>query len=168
MLRLAFHQKTMTLVDVNPRREVNGAESEPAADIKLRVECDSGILAEFAPALRSFLFWKDESKDADGRNDLADQADDAPNLRFPELVVPIKWSAEMTGATLIVHNGIGGRSDIILRDAKVNAISLEPREGGTVTVVMRVQCHPDEKTFGHLAVRIQQEVDVTLEPREDE
>lgn len=166
MLRLSFEKKAAFLVDLNPRSEVHGAEREPAADVKLRVDCDSGILAEFAPALRSMLYFKDESKDADGRNDLADQAAEAPNLRFPHLGAPLKWEEEMTGATLTAHYGIDEKSDIVLKDCRVNDWKIEPREGGTVSVTFRVQCHPDEKTFGRLAMQVQNEVEITLEPQE--
>ena len=166
MLRLAFEKKKVMLCDVNPRSEVHGAEREPACDLKFRIDCESGVLSEFAPTLKSFLYFKDESKDVDGTNDLADQASDAPNLRFPSLVQPIKWDSEMLNATLTVHHGIGGKSDIVLQDVKINAFSIEAREGGTVSLTFRVQCHPDEKALGKLAVQVQNEVEITLEPIE--
>ena len=166
MLSISFTEKKALLCNVNPRSEVHGAEREPAADLKIRVDCENHLLAEFAPSLRSFLYFKDEAADKDGRNDLADQANDAPNLRFPALEAPLRWSEEMQNATLTVHHGIGGKSDLVLKDVKVNAFSIEPREGGTVSLTFRVQCHPDERTLGKLAVQVQNEIDITLAPAE--
>lgn len=146
------------LTSFNPRAELHGDEPKPAADIRIDVNVESGELAHFSPTLRGFLFHKDSA----ANNDLVNAQHDAPNLRFP-LMGAIKWGAEYQGYTLKIAHGIGG-SDLVLQLCEVNAFVFDPKEGGTVHISMRVQCHPDEKQFGKLCQMISETIDVTLDP----
>ena len=153
------------LSNVNIRSEVHGEDREPAGDLKIECDVDNGLLAEFDPALRSLLYYFDESRE----RDLADQgkagADFKPDLRMPRLAMPLKWDEEMLGARCRIKVP-GAKSDIGLDPVKVNNWTIEPREGGTCSLSFRVQCHPDEKAFGKLATLIQQDIEFTLEATE--
>lgn len=148
------------VVDFNPRAELHGNDGKLAGDIKFSVVLSADILAHFDPTLRSFLFHKR----AGVQDDLANEAHDAPNLRFPQMTVPVKWEMELVGAELTIHHGLGGRSDIVLSGCKVNAFALEPKEGGSVIVGFRVQAPLDEKIAGKLCALIQESPEITIEP----
>lgn len=153
MLQLELTNAKAKLNNFNPRAELNGEERRPAGDISLTVNCSADVLAHFAPTLKSFLF--NES----GPRDLAD----GTPVRYPELPT-LHWDSEMTGAKFLLHYGVG--KPIEFADAAVNKFVIEPIDGGSVRLSLRVQVHPDEKQAGKLAGLIQQDVEVSLEPAE--
>ena len=166
-MKLSFQKQKMMLANFNARSELHGEEREPAGDLKLEASLPNDVLVEFHPALRSLLYYYDDQRGAD----LADQAkkddpDYLPHLRMPSLGGPLKWNEEMAGAEVVISIP-GTKTEIVLQDAKVNAFSLEPRDGGTVDISLRVQAHPDEKQCGKLCGLIQSEVEVSITPRED-
>lgn len=150
------------MVNFNPRAEKHGEDPKPAADLRFSLNMASANLAMLDPTLRSFLFHKS----SEASNDLADQGSDAPDLRFPKLVGPLEWNLEMVGATLTIHHGIGGRSDLVLQGVDVNKFTLDPQQGGTVIVGFRVHGHPSEQQNGKLSYMISKDVEISLEPPE--
>lgn len=151
------------LSSFNPRAEIHGAETKPAADLKFECNVASTALDAFDPGLRGALYHK-----ADGvAHDLADEAHDAPDLRFPKLVAPLKWSAKFAGYELRIHLGIDERSHVVIGSCDLNAIQFSPQQGGTVVLGFRVQCHPGEHECGRLAMLVQTSVDISLTPPED-
>lgn len=166
-MKLEFAAVKMLLANVNARSEVHGEDREPAGDIKLECDRPNDILANFHPALKSLLFYYEDGR----QRDLVDDAKKAepgfaPDLRMPNLEYPVKWGEEMAGAHCELAIP-GTKSVIILDPVKVNNFSIEPREGGTVSLSFRVQAHPDEKAFGKLCSLIQTEVEVTLTAAEE-
>lgn len=153
----ALANQTAKLSNLNTRAEQSGPDKLPAADLKFSINVPSESLASFAPELRSLLYCKNGNG-----GDLANQSHDAPNLRFPRLG-PLAWGGDIIGAELTVHHGLGGKSDLVLGEAKVNRFVIEPQEGGTVLVHFRVQAHPDEKAVGKLYGMIQRDVEISLD-----
>ena len=54
-----------------------------------------------------------------------------------------------------------------MADAKINKLTFDFQEGGTVFVNFRVQAHPDEKTSAKLLALLGQEVHMSLGIDED-
>ena len=152
------------LTSFNARAENHGDEKKPAADIKIEAILPNDVLSEFHPTLKSLLYHKDANAQP---GDLVDQtrADEPgwlPNRRFPKLG-PLKWDDETIGAAVSIAYGATGRS-IDLSGCNINGWTLEPMEGGSVSVAFRIQAHPDEKQSGKLCMMVQQEVELTLTP----
>jgi len=141
-----------------PRRELHGEAPVPAATLKLHSTLQADALAMFHPTLRSFLFCKAPT------GDLADQAAEANDLRFPEIADPIKWQMEIIGAELTIDYGTGGPSNIVLPECNVTGFSIYPQQGGIVQVNFAVACHPDEAQSGKLAFMIGTDLTITLTP----
>lgn len=163
-MSFSLDRDTCKLVNFNPRAELHGEDREPAADLKLELRAENGILSEFHPSLRSALY-----RAADASSDLADQGMDEPSLptlRFPKMGA-LKWDLEIVGCTLTIHYGTGGKSDIVLPDATADGFSFTLHEGGMVDITFRVRCHPDEKQAGKIYTLQQREIEVTLAPPED-
>jgi hypothetical protein len=76
----------------------------------------------------------------------------------------IKWDFEGTGYKVTVDYGLGGESDIVLHDCKVDKFVFDPQNGGTVITGFRIICHPDSDQVGLLCDRIQQDIEITIEP----
>ena len=55
----------------------------------------------------------------------------------------------------------------LMADAKINKLTFDFQEGGTVFVNFRVQAHPDEKTSAKLLALLGQEVHMSLGIDED-
>jgi hypothetical protein len=144
-----------TLANVNPRAELHGEDRQPACDLRIDMSVSNGLLAEFHPTLRSFLFEKDS-----GQLDLGDEL---TKLRMPKLG-PLKYSEELVGAEVTIHRGLGGKSDITLPGCSVNNFTLDAQEGGSVGLSFRIQGHPDEKQFGRLCSCIGTEIEISIEP----
>lgn len=149
------------LASVNPRAEMHGEERKAAFDLHINAACSSDILTQFSSELRGMLYKKPDDPD------LAEQADpDAVTQpRFPKMA-PIKWDWEGTGYRVTVGYGIGGSSDIVLHDCKIDKFVFDPQNGGTVQTSFRIIAHPDSEDVGLLCDRIQQDIEITIEPPE--
>lgn len=129
------------------RLEKHGNEDVLAGDLQFEFKTDNGILACFAPSLKSALYEK-----AGAQGELVEDVDHMTHLRFPGMGV-IKWTgADLEGASVTVHAATGKKGEIVLSGCKVNKLRLEPQEGGTVIVRFRVQVSPlDEGVSGKLS-----------------
>ena len=165
-MKFMLSEQTVRLASFNTRAEIHGENPKPAADLKIEAALANDVLAEFHPSLKSFLYHYDDGRQGDLV--AAAQKHDKhwmPPLRIPQLG-PLKWNEEITGAKVTVHYGTGSKSDIVLSTCNVNGFQIEPQEGGTVVLTMRVQAHPDEKQFGKLCTMIGTDINVSIDPPE--
>lgn len=150
--------QTVKLANVNPRAEMHGEDPKPAFDLKIEATCPSAVLIHFHNELRQHLFMKDTNPD------LVDQLDDADALtvlRYPKMGA-LKWDWEGTGYTATVDYGLGGESNIVLNDCKVDHFKFEPQNGGSVLVSFRVIAHPESEDVGKLCEFMQRDIDLVL------
>jgi len=153
-------KQPVKLANVNPRAEMHGEDPKPAFDLKIEATCSSSILAYFHPELRQHLFKKDESPD------LVDQATDSDALtalRYPKMGA-IKWDWEGTGYTATVDYGMGGESNIVLNDCKVDHFKIEAHNGGSVVITFRIIAHPETEDVGKLCEFMQRDIGLDLLP----
>jgi hypothetical protein len=157
-MRFAFEltNAAATLANVNLRVEKIGGDKAkvPAADLRFTINMDAGVLAFFSPTLRSFLF------DDKGPRDLAD----GMPLRDPHMIFPLQRDEELVGAKVAIDYGVG--KPMVFDEVKVNRFDLEPMNGGSVRVGLRVQCKPDEKQIGKLYLLQEQSLTLTVTPPE--
>lgn len=153
--------QTVKLANVNPRAEKHGEDTKPALDLKIEATCSSSVLIHFHPELRQHLYKKDENPD------LVDQATDGGDsltvLRYPKMGA-IKWDWEGAGYTATVDYGMGGDSNIVLQDVKVDHFAIEAQNGGSVVITFRIIAHPSADQVGKLCEFIQRDIDLDLVP----
>jgi hypothetical protein len=151
---------------VTCRSELHGKEHSPAVDLRITFDQPNTILAMFDGWLLTALYYKSSAPppDAQAALDGVEPVSDVPNLRMPFLASPLKWGKEYSGYELTIDYGMGGKSNVVLTDCQVNNVQLAPKEGGTVTVTMRVQCAKGltEKVLGKLATLVQHDVQILL------
>ena len=106
-----------------------------------------------------------------GEGDMADDADtrlDDPNylprLKFPNMKNKVSIDDKIVGATVTVHHGIGGKSDLVLDERLVDKFSFDPQDGGTVVVSLNVACDPSTSQAGELHGKQDQDVFITITP----
>lgn len=143
------------LTSVNPRAELHGEDKKPAVDLKFEVAADNGVLANFGADLRSSLYTL-----PDAQEDLIDP-ERLTKLKYPKMS-GFKWEQEGVGYTAEIDYGLGGDSNIVLEDLKVDGFRIQPMEGGTVIVSFRAIAHPDEGDMGRICSLIQRDVELTL------
>lgn len=167
-MKISFVDLKCMLANINARSELHGEERAPAGDLKFEASLPNDVLSQLHPSLKSALYHFDETRGAD----LADQGSQRqpgflPHLRFTSLGGPLKWDGEMASAEVLIKVP-GSRTEIALKEVKVNNLQVTPKDGGTVDLSFRVQAHPDEKQFGKLSTLVQAEVEVTVTPEPEE
>lgn len=151
--------------DVNPRAEKHGPEHVLAVDLKIKVDCSNGQLAEFHPKLKAAFYWCD----ANAERDLADQsfvgsADFQPDLVFSGMD-PISIDHKVVGARVTIHAPVS-KNDLLFDGCVVDNFKLDFKQGGTVEVSCRIITKPDVKTAGLLCGMIQDDIELSIMPPE--
>lgn len=157
------------LAHVNVRGEKHGDEMVTACDLSIQFDASNDVLTAFGPQLRAALFAKAAGgkKAEQGELDGLAAISDLPHLRTPEIEFPIRIRYEGVGYTATIDYGLGESSNIEFSDCKVNGIKVECREGGSVTVNVRVQVKkPDAVALGKVCGMIGHEIDLTLKAPE--
>lgn len=154
---LEIESSLVKVKHINTRNEKHGDDNVLGVDLRLQARMSNDVLSLFSPTLKSSFFHKDEAV----QGDLVTDAGYLPNLKNPNIGA-IKWTGDWENQRLVVHNGVREEFDIILTDCKVNKLSFELQEGGTVFVAFRVQAHPDEVTTAKLLSLLGTEVHMSL------
>ena len=154
------------LTSINCRSEKHGPDDlMPAVDLSFTLDAPNTALSSFDKHLLSSIYFKSENGPIGGQGTLegVEEVAALPNLRFPSMG-PLKWGKDLTGYTLTIDHGLGGKSELVLADCKVNEFRLHPKEGGTVEIKFRVQCSTSltEKTLGKLSLLVQHEIPIKL------
>lgn len=152
---------------VSLRAEKHGPEDVPACDLRIETDRSNDILAFFGSQLLDSLYWCSPTSADDFAQDELDGIEPLsakPNLRNPNLAGPLGIDYEGAGYTLRIEWGIDASTGISIYDAKINAVTIDPHEGGSVTLKFRAQFGVDEKLAGRLGVMIGREITLSLEP----
>lgn len=153
------------LRSVNVRQELHGDEHRLACDIGLEFDQPNRFLDKLDTRLLETFYWKNPSGQLtlDGC-----EVSDFPNLRFAEMLgMPIKWTEEFGGSAFTLHSDVNS-GDTVMRDVSINKVRLTPKEGGTVSVAVRIQGHPEEDELAHLCSALQSAVTFTVESNPDD
>ncbi len=155
--------QAVKLANVNPRAEMHGEDPKPAFDLKIEATCSSSVLAYFHPELRQHLFKKDENPDLVDQVEQMTGGDGLTVLRYPKMGA-LKWDWEGTGYTATVDYGMGGDSNIVLHDCKVDHFKIEAQNGGSVVITFRIIAHPESEDVGKLCEFMQRDIELDLLP----
>lgn len=154
-------EQTATLAHINVRTERHGEEPAGAADLKISFTDGNGVLSEFHPVLRSFLYKQEESPD---------QAEmpvgEALTVRrFGDLIEKLRLKHELVGAKVLIGFGLGGAgSDIELETVDVDGFSAELMEGGSVILTFRIKATPSGEQMKRLYEVMGGEIDISITP----
>ncbi len=151
----------------NQSKKMGQKNLVPAIKIRVMATVANTVLAMFDPALRTFLYEKNgqgakEQKQLEG----VEVITDLPQLRQAgQKLGALHWADEMTGCKFVIDYGMGGeRSNIVLKDCKVDAFKLVPKDGGTTQVFFTVfSTDVDRESLGDLGLLHQHDVTVELE-----
>jgi hypothetical protein len=163
-MMFSLQNQKAKLVNLNLRAEMHGEDHKTAADLTIEVTVSNDTLSEFHPSLKSSIYHKGDA----AQQELLKDEGHHPALRFPNLSMPLKWDSELNGYQAIVHYGIGGKSDVVLNECQVDGFRFDCKEGGSVAIKYRVIAHPSPEQVGVLSGLIQNEIDMSLLPPEEQ
>lgn len=150
------------LNSLTPRIERHGDESVPAVSLGLSITGPNTLLDLFSDSLRHTLYKPKDDTPALPGIDIP-----TPLLRTRGLERIKLKVGDMVGYRLTIENGIDSDSDIDLHDCKVDKWNLEPFEGGSIELSLRIGTSDLDETYaGRLAMKLGQEVSITLTPPE--
>lgn len=122
----------LNLTKATPRKEHHGDDLVQAISLRLAWDTTNDNLALLHPNLKPLLFWRTPAVEA--QSELAGLPEIAPNLRVPELALPVKVDADFTGYTLHIEHGIDESSALELYVCALSKFTVDAREGGSVTI----------------------------------
>ncbi|MGO4326768.1 hypothetical protein AB4Z48_18235 [Cupriavidus sp. 2TAF22] len=160
---LELENQLTKILHINTRNEKHGDDNVLGVDLKLQARVSNDLLAQFSPTLKASFYHKEESV----QGSLVTDAGYLPNLKNPALGT-VKWDGNWEHQKLTILSGVRAEDDIELDDAKVNKLSFDFQEGGTVFINFRVQAHPDETTTARILQLLGQEVHMSLSYDEPE
>lgn len=166
----------------NARGEMHGDKPVPAFDLKLKFTAPNTLLTAFGEHLRDAFYWNNptaaeaarkaaEASRAQGEIEVPTPkpTSDLPHLKLPQLAGPFALDFEQDGYCLIVDWGIGGKSNIEVKDVKVSDVSFNPLEGGSCSFEVRVsRSDADEKSRGKLSGLIKHKLHIHLFPMSED
>lgn len=147
------------LASVTPRTEMHGDDEVPAVSITIEIETANTLLDLIDPTIRHALY----KAKPDETPELPTIEASTPVLRCNSIEL-VKLTTAHDGWTLHVHDSIDEqKAPMAFGDTKVDAFSVEAKQGGTV--VLRMRCGTsdvDADRMGWLCVHKGQQITVSL------
>lgn len=156
----SLETQKVVLAHLNVRPEKHGDENVGGADLKITFTGSNGLLSEFHPSLRSFMYKAEES----GQETLVPDVEALTVRRFGDLIGTLRLKHELKGATVVIGFGLGGSSDIELDTVDVDHFAVEIMEGGSVAASFRVKCNPTGEQVKRLYEVMGGEIDISVTP----
>ena len=166
MPQFALHEPTrVTITNVNVRSEKHGDEHVPAADLKVKLTSSNNALDLFDSNLVVMFYKPAEEEPKQPDLDGVPAVSHLPLLRCPVLEPTIKLNTEGIGYRVEIDRGLGGPSNILLTDTKINRFAVALKEGGSVEITWTIQASKlTEDQLGKLAAMIDCETHITAVP----
>ena len=141
----------------------------PGAALSFSLELSNHHLSYFDGSLKSFLYVKSAASSAGPKQkglEGVEEISDMPNLTVAgSRIGKFHWDHDLSGYTLEIDHGMGGKSNLQIEDVSLSTFRIEPKEGGTVLLGFLAESQDvPEKTFGKLATLKNREVKITLTP----
>lgn len=131
---MTFQLESMTKVRVLDVRTTSSKDRKPGdpvgSQLLLRATLSSQALGMFDSALPGLLYRMSTGK----KQGELDGIESAELTQIGDHVKRLPWVYEQTGCVVLIDFGTGGPRDIHLADCKAHAVSITPRQGGSVDV----------------------------------
>lgn len=152
-----LHSQTATLKTVTPREEKHGDESVPAISMRFEIQAANTILDALLPSLRTTLYTKPP-----GQYTLDGIEETTPLLRTAG-IDQVLLQSKFEGWSMAVDFGIDDTTAIRCGSCKVDKFTVEPMDGGTVRLFLRVRTSDiSAESAGNLMMMIGGDVTLSL------
>jgi len=141
-------------------------DSNPGVALAFTAELPNSALIMLDGFLRGMLYTKQAGGETQKPLDGVEPVSDMPNLtQIGQSIGRFSWAGEQTGCTITFDFGLGGKSNIVLSDVKVDALHVTPKEGGTTTWQWKCEINDvSEAEFGKIATFKSRDVQLLLAP----
>ena len=146
-----------TLDTMTNRVEKHGDDDVPAVSFGLKCEAANTILDRISTTLRGAIYTKhNDQPQLDGIEAVT------PNLRSKDIEV-VTVAGCFAGWTLTVDHGINEHEPISFGGCKVDKFKVEPKEGGTVELSLRIGTSDiDAERLGIIGMKLGQNISIRL------
>lgn len=163
MLRIDNFTATR-LQSLNVRTENHGDGLARAVDLKCQIDAPNTLLLQIAPDLLPMLF-KPVEREEDAQSSIEGVPETLPLLRSHAIKWPMDLDGDFAGYQITVDRGLGGTSNMVLQEAKLNKLKLTCLEGGTVQLQFRLQVpNVGDEVVGKLSSYIKSDMHIALLP----
>lgn len=141
---------------INIRSENHGSDHVIAVDWAVSMEVPNTFLNKLDSALLP-MFYKPAEQEGDAaaaqpQLEGVEEVSSLPLLRSTNVKFPLALNFEFVGYQVTVDRGLGGKSNLVMLEAKVNKFTVDCKEGGTAVVSFRIQATGlNEETRGQLS-----------------
>lgn len=152
-----------TLANLNVRTEKHGKETlRPAADIKVTLDIPNTQLDQIHPGLLASLYRRENESGHQG--DLT--ATDPGTLTTPRYPKARPWASteDWPGYKISLVAGTFDVDPVELDRVTLKGITVQPRNGGTVSLSFSIGANPTGEQIGVLYEAMGQPVAIALEP----
>lgn len=162
MLRIDNFTATR-LLSLNVRTENHGDGLARAIDLKCQMDAPNTFLQQLAPELLGMLFMPVEQPEPQTK--LEGVPETLPLLRSHAIKWPLELEGDYAGYQVTVDRGLGGTSNMVLQEAKLNKLRLTCLEGGSVQLQYRLQVsNVGDEVIGKLSSYIKSDMHIALLP----
>lgn len=138
-------------------------DENPGAKLTMEADLPSSFLANLDPSLRPFLFVPANT----GRQGELKGLESEALTPAAGKIGTFRWGAGLSGYTLTIDYGMGGKSALKITDCALSVWRITPKDGGSVTVKFNCESPDvDEKAWAKLAKLKSREITITLTPPE--
>ena len=145
-------------------------DDNPGAQLAISVLLANHDLTMFDGKLKGMLYTKSAASSAPAQQGLegVEPVSDLPNLSaIGKHLGKIHWKAEYTGFTLVIDQGLGGESDIVVTDCVLSNFNIDAKEGGSVSLEFKLESQDvPADVFGKLAGYKSRDAEIGLTPPE--
>lgn len=143
-------------------------DEDPGVKMKLELQFSNDMLAHFDGFLKGALFTKGASSESarTAQLDGIPVVSDMPNLsKIGMKIGRFSWDEELTGYTLTIDRGLGGKSNLTVTDCILSDWKFTPKEGGTVIARVSIESsNVSAKDWGTFAKLKSRPVEILAEP----
>lgn len=143
-------------------------DEDPGVKMKLELQLSNDMLAHFDGFLKGALFTKASSSESarTAQLDGITVVSDMPNLsKIGMKIGRFSWDEELTGYTLTIDRGLGGKSNLTVTDCILSDWKFTPKEGGTVISRVSIESsNVSAKDWGTFAKLKGRPVEILAEP----
>lgn len=147
-----------TLATLTPRVEKHGDDEKPAVSLGLAITMSGAVLDQIDKELRGRLFKHSDTKPLPG-------VTEAMTVLACHSIDRVLLPTKHEGWTLAVDDGIDDTDPMLFGSCKVDKFSVEPHQGGSVTLRFRVGTSDlDAARSGMLAMHVGRSIWITATP----
>ena len=161
---------TLKLDSFSTRIEHHGEAHVLAVDLGVTLKAHNSILDLLNPRLRQrfYMNLSEEEKARvvreHGQAAMDLPISDLPNIAFPDLDYPLKFTKEYSGHVCTIEHGIDDTTAIVLDLCKLKSFRITPIEGGSVEIKFMISSAADidERVTGTMPMKQQTDIRMKL------